>query len=325
MNLKKNMTLVVGGAITLVLLIALLVLLLKFNSSYQKVNRELQTAQQRLAILNGRDPFPSEENVVMVQTNLTVLQELFRRLAASLQEGQAEPPKMEPAEFNLRLDQASRGLLSAAAKAKIGLPARFSFGFERYAVAGTLPDAADVPRLVTQLETVELLCNLLYASRIGAIETIERPVFEASARPATAPEVFIDPRQQRYGGGAPAASPSAGPADTYLDPSGLFTREKYTLIFRGRDAAVLDFLNAAAAHKRFIAVTRLKMENEMGIPKPVEVRSVSSGSPAPGAPPAAPVYLARQDRIAAGREPVKVMMDLEVYRFRTADSGETTP
>ncbi|MBP7829741.1 MAG: Amuc_1100 family pilus-like protein [Kiritimatiellae bacterium] len=317
MNLKKNMTLIVGGAIAGVLLVILLVLLFRFNSSYQKVNRELQSAQQRLTILNGRDPFPSEENVAVVRTNLAVLQDFFGTLMKSLQEGQPEIAEMEPAEFNLLLDQTRRRLFGAAAKVKVALPPGFSFGFDRYA-AGTLPDAVDVPRLVAQMKEVEFLCGLLYASKIGEISSIERAVFEASARPTVATETFVDPRMARYGGGAPAAT-AAATADTYKDASGLFSRQRYTVTFRGRDAAVEDFLNRVASSKRFLVVTRLQLENETGVPK---VTAPLPATAAPGTAPAAP--LAREKRVSAGREPVKVIVEVEVYRFHSPQDGEAS-
>jgi len=317
MNLKKNMTLIVGGAIVAVLLIVLLVFLMKFNSSYRQVNRQLQSAQQRLTILNGRDPFPSEGNVGVVQTNLFVLREFFTNLMASLRQGHVEPSKMEPAEFNPLLDRTSQRLYQRAKGMKVVLPMRFAFGFDRYA-EGTLPAASDVPRLGQQLETVDLLCGLLYAAKINEIMAVERPVFEVTAQ-AVATEEFVDPRQQRYGGGAGAPEVAAAPTETYMDPSGLFSRERYVLTFRGRDAAILGFLNAVAANKRFIVVTRLQVENETGIPKLGEARPATASSPSA---PAGSV--AREDRIIAGRETVKVIVELEVYRFQAPSAGEVS-
>ena len=324
MNLKKNMTLIVGGAIVAVLLIVLLVFLMKFNSSYRQVNRQLQSAQQRLAILNGRDPFPSEDNVGVVQTNLFVLREFFTNLMASLQQGQVEPRKMEPAEFNPLLDRTSQRLYQRAKGMKVVLPVRFAFGFDRYA-EGTLPAASDLPRLVQQLETVDLLCGLLYAAKINEIMAVERPVFEASAQATVATEEFVDPRQQRYGGGEGAPEAAAAPTGTYMDRSGLFSRERYVLTFRGRDAAILGFLNAVAANKRFIVVTRLQAENETGIPKVGEARPAAASSPSAqgaGSVQAGPV--AREDRIIAGREAVKVIVELEMYRFQAPSTGEVS-
>ena len=320
MNLKKNMTLIVGGAIAVALLVILLVLLLKFNSSYQQVNRQLQSAQQRLTILNARDPFPSEDNVTMVRTNLAVLQGFFGTLMASLQKGQAEVAKMEPSQFNLLLDQTSRRLFAAAAKAKVAVPRGFPFGFDRYA-AGTLPDSVDVPRLAIQLEEVGYLCGLLYLSKITELSAVERPVFEASARPTVAVETYVDPRMQRYGGGAPATTATpANPADTYKDPSGLFSRQRYTLTFRASDTAVLAFLNRVAASSRFIVVTRLQMENEAGVPKAAAALAAAATPAAPGAPAAS--LPTREQRIVAGREPVRVIVEVEVYRFHSPDAGE---
>ena len=67
MTFRKNMVLIVGGSIAGVLLLITLFMLFRFRSKYEGVNADLRASQQRLDSLYARDPFPSEENVLLVQ------------------------------------------------------------------------------------------------------------------------------------------------------------------------------------------------------------------------------------------------------------------
>jgi hypothetical protein len=70
MNWRKNIILVVGGGICLVLIVAAAFMLFRYRSSYAGVASQAQAAEQRLQQLNQRNPFPSEANVLVTQTNL---------------------------------------------------------------------------------------------------------------------------------------------------------------------------------------------------------------------------------------------------------------
>ena len=334
MTFRKNMVLIVGGSIAGILLLVTLFMLFRFRSKYESVNSDLRASQQRLDALYARDPFPSEENVLLVQTNLDVLQRYFDGFYGELKEGQIEPVKMEPAEFPLLLGKTMERLRTRAGEAGVALPSRFAFGFEHYAV-GALPNAGDVPRLVIQVKTVEELCNILFNAKISEMVSVSRQVFEAGVVPSG---------DDSYGGGRRGGGRRRGPEQSseegesaqtaeYVDPSGLFSREHYILTFKGKDVAVMDVLNRFARSKMFVVVSRLDIANEVPLPKAQAVVAVPTVKSGPGgaasvaalsAQPKAEVP-SHESRIVAGRELVKATLELDVYRFIAGESQEAQP
>lgn len=302
--LKKNMVLVVGGAISLLLALILVVVLIRVRSSYVRVQRELNLEQQKLVRLNQRDPYPSDENVEIIQTNYVVLQKFFRELMALLRQGQEEPRAIEPAEFPVRLDRTIRALWQKAAAQKVVLPQRFAFGFDRY-MLGTLPAREDVYRLVIQLDTIAHLCDVLFQCKINELVSVERPLFEASLRISTEETQWEAQEEQ------PELQEEEIP---YQDPSKLFTRERYRITFRGTDASVREVLNRLAAHRRFFAVSRVELDNEGGVPTVAPPPSQPTSGVAP--------ILTHEDRVVAGRELVRATISVDVYRFLTASAAE---
>lgn len=336
MKLKKNMMLLlVGGAVALVLLVGAFLLLVRFNLTYRKVNNELKAGMRRLNELYDRDPYPSEENVVLLQTNVAVLGQYFDAIDASFREGQIEAEEMKPAEFPLILEKTIRGLTIRANELGVKLPPRFAFGFEKYAV-GALPADADVPRLVLQLETVEKLCGLLYDARIAGVDIVARQVFEQDLSALGQPGA---PQQgqggsRRRGGGAETTSYQL-PKEEWVDSSGLFSREKFVIEFSARDSALWDVLNRFVRSKPFVVVSRVEFVN----PKPLAKIAPSTRQPAAAAP-GMPGYQAMQgivpakakeeikpyeERIMAGRELVKAVVEVDVYRFRAREKQEAAP
>ena len=337
MNFRKHMLLIVGGSIALVLLIATLFMLWKFYARYRTVNTGLISTTERLhGLSSGKHRYPCEENVALVQTNAAVLKAYFDDLFDTLKRGQVEPKKMEPAEFPLLLEKTIRKLLSQAAESGVTLPPRFAFGFDPYAL-GNLPNEEDVPRLARQLRTVEELCGLLYDAKVSDLGAIRRQVFEKLATPSSgaSTEMFSHRRGMEAGPASDQAQPSAAEV---VDPSGLFSKERYTLTFKARDAAVWDILNALARSRIFIVVTDIQFANENPVPKIVDPKAAApvtlpAGTPPSGAgamsgsgltplPEAKPKVLGQEERIVAGRELVKIVLDVDVYRFMTKEEAE---
>ncbi len=334
MKFKKHIVLIVGGSVALVAMVITLILLLRFHSSYQRVDSDLQAQMRRLDNLYQRDPYPSEANVLQVQTNLAVLQGYFDELFKSLRQGQIEPKQMEPAEFPLMLEKTIRKLSDRARELGIKLPQRFAFGFERYA-AGALPNNTDVPRLMLQLQEVEALSVLLAQAKVSEVVAVTRQVFEQGAADEAA-RSDDEGRRGRHRQRQVAADPSTGtPAGQpeVIDPSGLFSVEHYEFTFKARDQAVWDALNSFARCRPFVVVTGFEVQNENPLPKTVAAAAVlpgmggQSGNPAstmnspvgggamPGGLGAKSEMPSHEDRVVAGRELVKVTLELDVYRF----------
>lgn len=336
MNLKRHLGLVITGSIVLVLAIVLIVMLFRFQSSYQQVRRDLRGTVDRLNQLYNRDPYPSEENVELVQSNLMVLTKYHDELVSVLKLGQVDPANMEPAEFPLLLDRTIRRLRDRAREQGVRLPARFAFGFERYAL-GALPNHEDVARLVMQVKTLEKLCEALFKSKVSEMESIQRTVFErgvieqGGARDGGRRRGMMDTTETQ-------PEPSR---DEWTDPSGLFARESYTLTFKALDSSVWTVLNELAKTGTFTVVARVEMTNPAPLPKQVAAVRPVFEAPVASAPPlptamdlfaAAPqpaaetgakvVIKPHEERVVAGREMVRAVVEVHVYRFLESERQE---
>ena len=69
MKFRKHMVLIVGGALCLLALIAAAVFLWRSFGEYKAARGELESSFQRLESLNRREPYPSDENIRIVEQN----------------------------------------------------------------------------------------------------------------------------------------------------------------------------------------------------------------------------------------------------------------
>lgn len=316
--LKKNIGLIVGGGIALVLVIGALALLVRFRGDYARVQRELRENLNRLEDLQQMDPFPSEENVARVEQSLQVLERYRDGLLDALASGQSPVQRMERAEFPAAIERASGRLRNLANQAGVVLPENMVFGFQQYE-RGNLPLQEHVPRLVTQLRTIEGLVAHLFSAEIAELIEVEREVFDlerARGDDFEGRRGFFDEEIEE---------PAARIAPHGV--AGLYTRERYRLQFWASDAAVREVLNRFAASPSLVIVRSVELHNEMardgtnparrladrlerregrrrdGVERRIAERSED-------APP-----LLHEDRVVAGRERVRVMLVVDVYRF----------
>jgi hypothetical protein len=119
-----------------------------------------------------------------------------------------------------------------------------------------------------------------------------------------------------------AAAVEAGAGGDTVDPSGLFSRERFMVEFKGKDSAVWSVLNALGRSRSFAVVTRVDFASGSAPFKPAGVAAPQrrdQPAPAPAAAaPAAPAVAApprHEERIVAGREPVQARVEVDVYRF----------
>ena len=185
---------------------------------------------------------------------------------------------MEPAEFPLLLDRTIRRLRDRAREQGVKLPPRFAFGFERYAL-GALPNHEDVGRLVMQVRTVEKLCEAIFKSKVTDVENVHRTIFERGVIEQTGAV-----REGRRRGMMETPTVVEGEAaGEWVDSSGLFAREAYTLTFRALDSAVWTALNELAKMGMFTVVAGVELSNPEPLPKPTVVVRPAVEGPAPTA------------------------------------------
>jgi len=322
MNWRKNMMLVVGGGICLVLFVIAAYFLVRFRSDYMKVSGQVKAAQSRLDQLNQRDPFPSDANVGLSQTNLVKLQTYFKDLMDNLQREQGVVEPIEAADFAPLLEKAKERMQKRAMEAGVKIPDRTGLGFASYA-AGKLPSTDAIPRLVVQLKAIEAVLSQLFDARVSEILAMDRDIFESPA--GAAEEAVADSRRRGRGAAAEAPVAKALQGLPPLETNELYSAERIYVSFTASEASVWQLLNSLAMTRPFMMVSDVKIVNPLDLLK--RVGSPAAGKPgAPAAPLSAgaakPVILDREDRIAAGREPVKVDLVLEVYRFTGAAPQE---
>lgn len=327
MNVKRHLGLIVTGAITLLLVIVLGVMLIRFQGEYRRVRAGLASAESRLQRLHERDPYPSNTNVEMVRSNLVVLQRFYDQLYSTLKLGQVESVDLEPAGFPPLLDRTIKRLYARASEGGVQVPPRFSFGFERYAL-GSLPNKEDVARLNVQLRAIEKICEIIFNNKVSELTAVERTVFEKGVIEQMAGtgrrRVFAEPEQGVR-------------TEEWKDPSGLFSRETFTFSIVAPDSVILNLLNNLARSGLFVVVSSVEMIGEVPSVKPAEVTTSTGmpsaagavqppraaeagvsliGGPAPGeagvAPKEPPPH---EERIVAGRAKVKATLQIRVYRF----------
>lgn len=327
MNLKKYLPLIIGCSIALLLAIGAAVLLVSSMSKQGKAQSELKSALSRLEQLNRRNPFPAQENVVLVQSNLTALKKVLDDTLGVLRKGQIEPDEIEPAEFGPLLERTIKRLRADATNNLVALPEKFAFGFDRYS-AGDLPQSNAVGRLVTQLKQIGALCDIIYAARVTNLVSISREEFESQSAGGgpveSAPASLFGARPGGPASSAPALSLKDIPPAVSNE---LYATERFALQFSGRENAVFEVLNDLVKGPTFAVIRDLSLE------------SVTTGQriDAPGARPAtafggagAPygeatpgsvasatniVFTPRAERIVAGREDVRATLVVDVFRF----------
>lgn len=329
--LKKHMVLVVGGSIALVLALLVLVLLVISSSKYADIQGELRRYQATLENLHQRNPYPSIENLELVQDDLANLEQHLADTLITLSRQQPEIPPMQRIEFPPHNERTALRLRAMAARGGVRIPASVDFGFGRY-TAGHLPDAAHVPRLLSQLQSIDRICTILIQSEVNELISVQREVFEAE------PVVTREQAMPQRGGRQPQprAEWEEPEPDRDAPPGvpGLYTKERFRVEFWASDEALREVLNRMASSDILMIVRNLQLRNELAIggdnasmrasdqlaerlrPRVEEGRSGSS-APRQDLGPAS-----QDDRVVAGRERIRVEMSLDVYRFEPKPVGE---
>lgn len=326
------MPLLVGGAVVLVLAIALGYWLFSAKGHYGKEASALDLVQGRLNRLNNRPVFPSEPNVQAMHRQLDVYEDYLDGLFTAMREGQRSPEPINRDRFRQLLEQTLRRLVQTARLKSIALPADIAFGFQRYA-AGNLPAEENLGRLVDQLRSVAALCEVLYEAGIGELVSVERTEFEQDVQAAPAAEEDFVRRRGRVRDEPVVETRTT---DLVRDPDGLFTKERYVLIYRAQDEANWKVLDRLSKGTPFVVITKMEITNSARpavVPPKAEETAAAAPRPtstagymAPGTRSPAgrdePAILPRDLRVSAGRELPLVRLEVELYRFAEEDSAE---
>ena len=338
------MPLMVGGAVVLLLVVALAFLLVVKSGAYSESTTGLSAAQMQLQRLSTRSIFPSEANVQTLGKQLDIYREYREGLLADMRKDQRPAQAIDRDGFRRVLEDGLRRLVSDARAKSVALAPGLAFGVQRY-IEGAPPSDDELPRLVDQFAAIADLCEVLYDAGIGELVSVERTVFEKDAQAAPVEEEFGRRGLRGRGEAAPAAA--AASSELYRDPDGLFTREHYVLAYRAQDAANWNVLDRLSKGAPFAVVTKMEIANPsrpaVVVPKteeasapasaPVSTEGWQSAGPAGRLAGAAKeeTVLPRELRVVAGQELSNVRLEVDLYRFAeaaaapAAGEGEVQP
>lgn len=319
MNFKKN----IGFIILLTLLeigcaVAAVYAFLMFQKE-SVIGDELVSAREQYQRLTGRTPYPSSANVDIMRDNLDELNQLSRSWIDELVAQQVEPMYLERAEFPPLVEGKMTELWDSAAQNKVGLPVDFAFGFKEY-IEGAVPLTNDIPRLTVQLETIYELGQMLFDAKISKLINIEREVFEKEKRKAAAPE-----KKRRRRRPDPKEDDKRVEGE-FASETELYVAERYKISFEARDNAVWNVLNAFSRSSLFIVIHSIELNSELSPHTPIsfdklreEKMRAMGGVNVKNAAMMKIDLPDRDARVVSGREPVSVVADVIVYRFKKAD------
>ena len=172
---KRNLGLVIGGAIALALLVVAGVYLWTQRGQDVAVTEELNTATDRYKTLLNRPVHPGGDQGV---NNIELAKEEVKRLQAFLDEVRSKfgssnvPTNISNREFRALLDNTISDLQKTADSLGITLPQKdywFTFAPQKTAV-----DFKAVDMLTHQLLDVKELCEILYDAKVQDLKGIRR-------------------------------------------------------------------------------------------------------------------------------------------------------
>ena len=281
--------------------------------------RHLKTQYRHLSRLQHRNPFPSQESVDTLHSNLDELGYRVQALSSEMNKDAFPRDAVEAADFSARAQGVVERFLRRAGHAGVVLPESMEVGFADYASGGAVPEARYVSRLTRQLYSVERVADLLVQSGVQSITMIDRERFEREDTAQVMP-VRRSRRDSGRASHAPRVASGIGPDELYLI-------ERVRVSFVADETAVWRMMDLIASAPHFMSVSSFSHKTLTRIldynPDAVKAGSddetmrflsegILTGESA----------LSRPERIISGNDPVAVDLVVEVYNFNLESTEE---
>lgn len=174
--IKKNLTLVAGAVVSLLLLGAAAWFWHTQGQRVQEVGAQLEAKNAEWNDLVGRKPYPSDPNIEAVRAEEKELQKLREVLKVNFQPISGAPVN-DALELKVLIETAIANLQDEAGSAGVALPdPEYAFTFKNLRpMAPSQYDSNSIPTLAEQVAQVSTLARALYTARIHSLEAIRRP------------------------------------------------------------------------------------------------------------------------------------------------------
>ncbi len=171
--IKKNLMLVLGGLVGLVLLGGSGFFLYTQYSREAVVNGELETKRAEWERLNNLAPFPDEKNIAGAKEEAGRLEKLAASLKEHIQSVEI-PAVTDTLSLRVLVETTISDLKKEAEASGVMLPEKFAFTLQKLREMPQI-DSNSIPRLAEQIGHISTICRVLYKAKVHSLDTLRRP------------------------------------------------------------------------------------------------------------------------------------------------------
>ena len=235
--IKRNLALVIGIAVSLLLLVGAGGYLVANEAQDYARDEDLAKLKVKLDSLRS-GTFPSEANIGAVRTNVT---QVLKFTAEAERILASEPPKPVNVSFSVHLTRVLDEMRRDATNAGVELPPKYDFTFGEVKGMSRIPGYGIEP-LNSRLAELKTICEVLFKARVRGIESLQR--LAAFADELKGPDLLLDRTEQ--------TNSLATGVNVTITP--------YRVVFRGFSGDLAVVLNTLSGTKDFFVVREVLVE-----------------------------------------------------------------
>lgn len=255
------------------------------------------SAITNLRRLEGKQPFPDDENLKKVQASVEAYKKSITDFVTSLNKIEVPVAEISPQKFQDDLRVAADNLRKATAN-KTALPENFFFGFDAFRTQ--LPPQGETKELNREFLAIKSLIDAIVPLGITSIDSLVRHAGAAPAAP--------DPKAAPPKPNEPVAKPLAF--------------DSFTLGITAPQNSFISAFDKIPANPGFLVVRSMTIENT----SPTSPLKADIGKPKPGTPPT-PKTPGASEKLPTvfGAESVKATLVFEILDFPEQKVEEKKP
>lgn len=255
------------------------------------------SAITNLRRLEGKQPFPDDENLKKVQASVEAYKKSITDFVTSLNKIEVPVAEISPQKFQDDLRVAADNLRKATAN-KTALPENFFFGFDAFRTQ--LPPQGETKELNREFLAIKSLIDAIVPLGITSIDSLVRHAGAAPAAP--------DPKAAPPKPNEPVAKPLAF--------------DSFTLGITAPQNSFISAFDKIPANPGFLVVRSMTIENT----SPTAPLKADIGKPKPGTPPT-PKTPGASEKLPTvfGAESVKATLVFEILDFPEQKVEEKKP
>lgn len=235
--IKRNLALVIGIAVSLLLLVGAGGYLIANEAQDYARDEDLAKLKVKLDSLRS-GTFPSEANIGAVRTNVI---QVLKFTAEAERILATEPPKLANVSFSVHLPRVLDEMRRDATNAGVELPPKYDFTFGEVKGMSRIPGYGIEP-LNSRLAEMKIICDALFKARVRGIESLQR--LAAFADEPKGPDLLLDRTEQ--------TNSLATGVNVTITP--------YRVVFRGFSGDLAVVLNTLSGTKDFFVVREVLVE-----------------------------------------------------------------